>query len=90
MFNSPKSKIDTNRIGIAQKTSKRYPNTTFPMMAPIRAASIVTAKAVDLEITIKGTKLKKMKLERALYPDKVTLRQHRQKSYAGKQQCTCH
>lgn len=36
-------------IGIAQYTSIKLPNTKFPAIAPMRAASKVTASAVDLQ-----------------------------------------
>ena len=36
-------------MGVAQWDSTRYPNTRLPTMAPILAATRVTAIAVDLE-----------------------------------------
>lgn len=46
---SPNKRPATIRMGVAQWDSTRYPNTRLPTMAPILAATRVTAIAVDLE-----------------------------------------
>lgn len=39
----------TDKMGMAQLESTRYPKAKLPKMAPIRAATKVTDMAVDLE-----------------------------------------
>lgn len=49
----PIRRKETMKIGTAQKISTKYPKTTLPTIAPIRAESKVTANAVDLSEIIK-------------------------------------
>ena len=48
-----RSSAATSKIGTAQDISMKYPNTTFPKMAPTLATAKVTAIAVDLKIFYK-------------------------------------
>ena len=43
----------TTTMGMAQFTSNKYPNVSWPRMAPARPAANVTAIPVDLQCMIK-------------------------------------